>query len=221
MKNEKMPVKKVPHDDLETLIRGTARDARIMTGRCKEDNRTFTKGMRHYTAGMVSRKTLLGYLRKYKKTHYSRIPGTENCVLLHPRLFVSLDSVRLCVDIPTRPEKTAGFVHLASETHPAFGIFYQFDRDARTLTFRLGDAEKTLRLKEGSRHDWKAEVNVMRCQSLEDLEAFMQAPLLANTFVTLGRRILHRVTTDKEKREAKKNVRTNSGTHRAAAERAA
>ena len=194
-----MANKKVVHQDLEMMIRATSPKARLLIGRGK-DGKTFTKGMCSYDAGMVNRKTLLGYLRENQKKHYSRIPGTQAFVLLNPRLFLSMESLKMNIAVPTSADRANGFIHLASECYPFFDVYYRFDEDARTLTFRLGDSEKVLRLKENSRHDWKAEVNVLRCHSLEQLEEYMESPWLAITFVTMGRRLLLRAATDKEKK---------------------
>jgi hypothetical protein len=110
-------------------------------------------------------------------------------VLMVDGVGVSMSSFSDNIDYPT--EGTEGYMSYISKYNPYHKVFIKLDKEAKTISFKLGDKEKTLQLIEGTGFVSKPYYKkAMKCESVERLESHIEDEFWNPRMVDIGRLVL-------------------------------
>ncbi|PLS19132.1 hypothetical protein CVD28_01620 [Bacillus sp. M6-12] len=113
----------------------------------------------------------------------------DDVILVNGNMGLWTKSFSENIDYPT--ENTEGFMEYISQYNPYYKVFIKLDEEKKTITFKLGDKEKTLELIERTNYVSKPHYKkYMKCVSVEDLKKHIDDKFWNPRMVDIGRIVL-------------------------------
>lgn len=169
-------------------VTSTYDDSLFFVGYGIEDDCDFTQRLRHNRSARCSKAELLDMIRQNAPDEITSIPGHSDYLVLIKNLYVSRGSINDNQVFHTKAPE--GYYHSVSKYNRHLEVYIKIDKEQKTISFLLGDKEKTLELVEYSGFVYKFARGKMYCQSAEDLERFMKDDFWNPAMIVLGRRVL-------------------------------
>lgn len=169
-------------------VKNTYDDSKFFVGRGVLDDCDFTQGLNRNRSEFISKYALLEEIKVSKYDRIGSMPGFPDNLVLDPKTYVYCDSISdnqiYNTDAPD------GYYHSASKHNPHLEVFIKIDRENMTISFLLGEHQKTLLLKPRTKYTYKLLKTMMYCVSADDLERFMKDEFWNPMFINIGRKAL-------------------------------
>ena len=178
----------VQKTDLLKAVENTYDDSRFLVGRGLTEDCDFTQGLNRNRTNFISKDTLLEEIRACQYARIGSMPNYPDNLVIDPKTYVYCDSISdnqiYHTDAPD------GYYHSVSKLNAHLEVFIKIDRENMTISFLLGDHQKTLLLKPRTNYTYKLFKTMMYCVSADDLERFMRDEFWNPSFINIGRMAL-------------------------------
>lgn len=169
-------------------VTSTYADSLFFVGYGVEDDCDFTQRLCRNRSAKCVKAELLDMIRQNAPNEIISVPGHPDYLVLSKNLFVSRGSINDNQVFNTNiPE---GYYHSVCKYNRHLEVYIKIDKEQKTISFLLGDQEKTLELVEYSGYVYKFAHGRMYCQSADDMERFMKDDFWNPAMIVVGRHIL-------------------------------
>lgn len=174
----------VPKEQLLKALESTYEDARFQLAKCTQGG-FLTKPLscRTYYTGKQEMLALVSG-SPWEEFPYRR----DNALVLAENIEVWTQSINGNQIFHTAPPE--GCCHVVAQGQPHYEVYFSVDHEDKEITFFLGAASRTLRIKEHTDYCWKPTKIDISCMYSEQLEKDLQDPLWSSVAVMIGRRAL-------------------------------
>lgn len=169
-------------------VTSTYADSLFFVGYGVEDDCDFTQRLCCNRSAKCVKAELQDMIRQNAPDEIISVPGHPDYLVLSKNLFVSRGSINDNQVFNTKAPE--GYYHSVCKYNRHLEVYIKIDKEAKTISFLLGDKEKTLELVEYSGFVYKFARGKMYCQSAEDLEKFMKDDFWNPAMIVVGRRVL-------------------------------
>lgn len=185
-----MPKEPVPRYKLLCAVQNTPEDARFLVRTAVNEHEDFLSGLCLNQSQFFTRRQLLEQITASDYPAFPTILGCGSRLLITPRCYVWKDSINQSQRFPATPEAET-YTHVMDKGNPCYDIFFQLDREQKTITFALGDMKKSLPVIEHTGWCWKPANEGLLCGDIDRLEKSFLDPFWNPIAVTIGRKVLN------------------------------
>jgi len=169
-------------------IENTYDDSRFHIGRATESSCDFRNGLQNNKHDWIMKGDLLELIKTEADEVIVGIPGHEDSLVLNAQTYIYRDCINENQVIhTTAPEE---YQRLVSKYNPHFDVYMKLDKEKKTISFLLGDKEKTLALIEHTDFVSKPVYKEMYCVTADDLERHIHDEFWNPRMITIGRHVL-------------------------------
>ncbi len=169
-------------------VTSTYADSLFFVGYGVEDDCDFTQRLCRNRSAKCVKAELLDMIRQNAPDEIISVPGHPDYLVLSKNLFVSRGTINDNQVFHTKAPE--GYYHSVCKYNRHLEVYIKIDKEQKTISFLLGDQEKTVGLVEYSGFVYKFARGKMYCQSAEDLEKFMKDDFWNPAMIVVGRRVL-------------------------------
>lgn len=154
-----------------------------------ETGKSFFEGLYCYKSCRYSKDELIQLIMDSSYNEFLSIPGHEGSLAISERHYIYISSID---DVQKYPAiaNADGFTHLVCEYNKHYDVYYKINRTDKTITFALGDFQRTLPLICHTEWAWKLRSAELLCTNIDHLDKSFQDPLWRNIAIKLGRKAL-------------------------------
>lgn len=178
----------ISKDELINSVLGTYDNSRFFCGESVEETTDFKLGLERNWGVFYEKDKLLDAIRTKADAEMALMPGHPDYIVLCSCLYLSRNSVNENQVFHTNPPE--GYTRVAEGPDGNHHVYVKVDKTRKTISFLLGNVEKTLALETGTEWTYKLSGNRLLCLSADDLERFINNRSWSRSVVKLGRRVL-------------------------------
>lgn len=169
-------------------MENTYDDSKFFIGRGIPKNCDFTKGYYGNRTELISKDDYLDEIKACKYDRIGSIPDFPDYLVLGPRTFFFSqcisDNQIYHTDAPD------DFFHAINSFNPHLEVYVKIDKKNMTISFLLGDHQKTLPLEVRSGHSNILHETKLCCSSVDSLDESFRDKSWNHSFITIGRMAL-------------------------------
>lgn len=164
-------------------------DSYFWVGIGMETGKSFFEGLYCNKNCRYSKDELLQLITNSSYNEFLPIPGHDSSLAISEKHYIYIPSIDEAQKYPAITNAD-GFTHLVCEYNKHYDVYYKINRANKTITFALGDFERTLPLICHAEWAWKLGPSELLCSDIDHLDKSFQDPLWRNMAIKLGRKTL-------------------------------
>ena len=170
-------------------VENTYDNSRFLMGYGLKDDCDFRNGLSLNRHDKVSKNELLELIRHEALDEIISIPDHVDSLVLTPKMYVFRDNINDNQVIRTSAPED--YYHSVCKYNANLDVYIKLDKVKKTISFLLGDTEKTLALEEYSGFVSKPSGKRLMCVTADDLERHILDEFWNPRMIRIGRYILH------------------------------
>ena len=175
--------------ELLAALGKTYDDSMFVLGQGIEFGGDYRKGLQRTLTIHVSKLTLERIIEASPFEAFSAIPGHAKCLALDKQVYLYTATVDENLIFETQLPAGESWDHVTVPWNCHYEMFFNIDHKKKTISFRLGQLERTLGLVEYSGYCWKPTKERLYCNTSEKLEHDFLGDWVTMA-IAVGRRVL-------------------------------